>query len=89
MAERAKAMIDLQYDRKFISIEPIMDFDLEIFAKWIEDIAPIHVAVGYDNWNNRLPEPSLSKTLTAHRKIKGIYRSQRTDVERGMAYFQR
>ncbi len=56
-------MIDLQYDRKFISIEPIMDFDLEIFAKWIEEIAPIQVSVGYDNWNNRLPEPSLSKTL--------------------------
>ena len=63
VAERAKAMIDLQYERKYISVEPIMDFDIEIFAKWIEDIAPFHVAVGYDNWNNRLPEPPLSKTL--------------------------
>lgn len=62
VAEKAKAMIDLKYSRKYISIEPIMDFDLEIFAKWIEDIAPIHVAVGYDNWNNHLPEPSLSNT---------------------------
>jgi DNA repair photolyase len=62
VAERAKAMIDLQYDRKFISIEPIMDFDLEIFVKWIEDIAPIQVSVGYDNYSNRLPEPSLSNT---------------------------
>ena len=63
VAERAKAMIDLQYDRKFLSIEPIIDFDLEIFVGWIEKIAPIQVAVGYDNWHNRLPEPSLSKTL--------------------------
>jgi DNA repair photolyase len=63
VAERAKAMIDLQYDRKFLSIEPIMDFDLEIFVDWIEQIAPIHVAVGYDNWRNRLPEPPLAKTL--------------------------
>ena len=63
VAERAKAMIDLQYDRKFLSIEPTMDFDLEIFVGWIEEIAPIHVAVGYDNWNNRLPEPPLAKTL--------------------------
>jgi len=63
VADRAKAMIDLKYSRKYISIEPIVDFDLEIFEEWIEDIAPIHVAVGYDNWNNHLPEPSLSKTL--------------------------
>jgi len=62
-AERAKAMIGLQYDRKYVSIEPIMDFDIEMLAKWVEDIAPIRVAVGYDNWNNRLPEPPLSKTL--------------------------
>jgi protein gp37 len=70
VAERAKAMIDLQYDRKYISIEPIIDFDLEIFIKLIEDIAPIHVAVGYDNWNNRLPEPQLSKTSQLIEKLK-------------------
>jgi DNA repair photolyase len=70
VAERAKAMIDLGYDQKFLSIEPIMDFDIEIFAKWIEEIAPIHVAVGYDNWNNRLPEPSLTKTLQLIERLK-------------------
>jgi protein gp37 len=63
LAERVAAMIDLQYDRKFLSIEPVMDFDLEIFVGWIEKIAPIQLAVGYDNWSNHLPEPSLSKTL--------------------------
>ena len=62
VTERAKAMIDLQYSKKFISVEPIMDFDIETFVEWIERIAPIHVSVGYDNWNNRLPEPSLSMT---------------------------
>jgi hypothetical protein len=37
--------------------------DTEKFIEWIEDIAPIHVSVGYDNYGNRLPEPPLSKTL--------------------------
>lgn len=69
VAERAKAMTNLQYDRKFLSIEPIMDFDVEIFTKWIEEIAPIRVAVGYDNWRNRLPEPSLSKTSQLIEKL--------------------
>jgi protein gp37 len=61
--ERTLAMSELNYKRKFISIEPIMDFDLDIFAGMIENIAPEHAAVGYDNWNNHLPEPSLSKTM--------------------------
>jgi DNA repair photolyase len=70
VAERAKAMIDLQYDHKYVSVEPIMDFDLEIFADLIEKIAPIRVAVGYDNWNNHLPEPSLTKTLQLIERLK-------------------
>jgi DNA repair photolyase len=63
IAERATAMIELPYKRKFVSIEPILDFDVETFAEMIERISPELVAVGYDNWHNRLPEPSLSKTL--------------------------
>jgi hypothetical protein len=45
-----------------VSIEPIMDFDLEPFVQWIGDIKPILVHVGYDNYNSNLPEPPLSKT---------------------------
>jgi protein gp37 len=72
VAERGRAMIDLQYDRKYLSIEPILDFDLEIFAKWIADIAPIQVALGYDNWNNRLPEPPLAKTKQLIDRLNGF-----------------
>ena len=61
-AERYKAMVELPYRNKLISIEPIMDFDLETFVQWIREIEPVLVHVGYDNYNNNLPEPSLSKT---------------------------
>lgn len=60
--ERYKCMVNLPWKRKLVSIEPIMDFDLEIFVKWIKDIGPVLVHVGYDNYNNNLVEPSLSKT---------------------------
>jgi len=60
--ERYKYMADLPYSKKLVSIEPIMDFNLEVFAQWIKDIGPVLVHVGYDNYNNCLPEPSLSKT---------------------------
>ena len=50
--------------QKHISIEPIIDFDLDILLKWILKIKPnFGVSVGYDNYNCRLPEPPLAKTL--------------------------
>lgn len=44
-----------------ISIEPIMDFS-EVFLSYIHKAHPSMVAVGYDNYNCHLPEPSLKKT---------------------------
>ena len=50
--------------RKHVSIEPVLDFDLEEFLEWILDIKPsFGVSVGYDNYGCRLPEPPLAKTL--------------------------
>jgi len=49
--------------RRHISIEPIMDFDLDVMFKWITDIEPELVSIGYDNYNHHLPEPPLSKVL--------------------------
>jgi len=61
-SERYKVMRDLEWDKKFISVEPILDFDLDVFVQWIREIKPVMVYVGYDNYNCGLPEPSLEKT---------------------------
>ena len=50
----------------FISIEPILDFDLDTFETDIYRIKPWAVAVGYDNYPDKhphLPEPPLEKTM--------------------------
>ena len=61
--DRLAAMHLLKDDiRKMISIEPIMDFDLDSFVNEIETIRPSFVYVGYDNYLYGLPEPFLSKT---------------------------
>ena len=62
-SSRYRAMVELDWDKKFISIEPILDFNLDIFVKWIREIDPLIVYIGYDNYNNGLPEPKLAKTL--------------------------
>ena len=65
-------MILDKHPHKFISIEPIMDFDLAGFVWWIEDIAPEIVEVGADNYNNNLPEPEPEKVERLLSYLKGI-----------------
>jgi len=62
--ERWRAMRDLDWGYKFICMEPIMDFDLPIVFNWIVSLAPElwGIAIGYDNYQNSLPEPALAKT---------------------------
>ena len=58
---RHLVMVALESKHKFISIEPIMDFDLDIFIDWLVSIKPEIVEVGADNYQNGLPEPSPEK----------------------------
>jgi len=48
-------------DRCMVSIEPIIDFNLVVFLGMIAHIEPEFVYIGYDNYNNNLPEPSVEK----------------------------
>ena len=54
----------------FISIEPILDFDPLTFLNLILEVDPGAIAIGYDNYNHRLPEPSLEKTLNLIKTLK-------------------
>lgn len=59
--ERYRDFKALDWPRKMISIEPIMDFDLEEFVSWIKSIDPEFVSIGADSKNNELTEPSSEK----------------------------
>ena len=47
--------------RKSITIEPIMDFDLDELVSMIKRVKPEWVAIGADSKNHNLPEPSEEK----------------------------
>ena len=47
----------------YITIEPIMKFDLKTFVYWIKACNPLGVWVGADSGCNNLPEPSKKKIL--------------------------
>ncbi len=69
MAEARRMRPDLHY---LVSVEPVMDFDVDVIVDWIRAIAPTVVYVGYDNYNNRLPEPPLAKVEELIRRLTGF-----------------
>ncbi|MEM3646574.1 MAG: hypothetical protein QW334_00315 [Thermofilum sp.] len=64
-SKRYMNFLKLDYPRKVVTIEPIMDFDLGIFRDWVLNIEPEYVWIGYNSRSKhvRLPEPPLEKTL--------------------------
>lgn len=60
VTERQEMIINNSF-KVMITIEPIMDFDLEPFIKMIKEIKPFQVAIGADSKNHKLPEPSKEK----------------------------
>ena len=60
------------YHNKMVSIEPIMDFDMEIFVNWLKEIAPVVVHVGYANYNQYIPEPTLEKTADLIKELSSF-----------------
>ena len=47
----------------YITIEPILDFDLFEFSQMLRMIEPIQINIGADSGNNKLPEPPKEKIL--------------------------
>ena len=58
--QRMEAMWRLGYP-KMVSIEPIIDFDLDVMVEWIKLIKPEFVSVGADSKGYKLPEPEPQK----------------------------
>lgn len=59
---RYKDFLKIDFPRKSITVEPILDFDVGVLAMWIYNIRPERVYVGYDTKRNNLSEPSMEKT---------------------------
>jgi len=57
---------------KYITIEPIMDFDLKSFISMIQICKPLQVNIGADSGKNKLPEPTMEKVMMLIEMLKGF-----------------
>jgi hypothetical protein len=78
----------LDYPKKIVTVEPIMDFDLDIFVDWIVSIKPLAVFIGYNSHPKKvsLPEPNMEKTLDLIVALKNKGIKVLTKELRKMAY---
>lgn len=78
----------LDYPKKIVTIEPIMDFDLDIFVDWIVNIKPLAVFIGYNSHPKKvqLNEPDMEKTLDLIVALKNKGIRVLTKELRKMAY---
>jgi len=60
---RSAAMHKITGFQKHVTIEPIMDFDLDEMVSMIKFCEPTKVNIGADSKHNHLPEPSKDKLL--------------------------
>jgi hypothetical protein len=62
---RYEMFSNLRYPRKVVTIEPIMEFDFEIFLNWIVNIQPEAVYIGFESSRYEMPftEPHMEKVL--------------------------
>lgn len=56
--------------RKFLTCEPILDFDVEEFARWIGEIKPDFFNIGADSKGHNLIEPPHAKILELVEELK-------------------
>ena len=67
--DRVAAMIGWKV-RKFVTIEPVLDFDVDVFAEWIARIEPEFVNLGADSKAHHLPEPTIEKIMALVDRLK-------------------
>jgi len=67
---RAFSFGNIKGIKKYVTIEPILDFDLIEMVNIIQECEPYQVNIGADSGNNHLPEPSKEKLLQLIKELE-------------------
>jgi hypothetical protein len=74
--------------KKFLTLEPLLNFDLEILVVWIILAKPDFVNIGADSKGNGLYEPEAEKIVALIKAIRGegIEVREKRNLERLIGY---
>lgn len=70
-AERVRAIKQiLPCFKRFVTIEPVLDFDVDVLASWIAEIRPDFLNLGADSKGIGLIEPTVEKIMQFTEKLR-------------------
>ena len=70
---RFQDFLHLDWPRKALVMEPIIDFDLDVIVEWVTKLKPETIMIGSASKGRRnLPEPSHLKVLELHKELQGL-----------------
>lgn len=58
--------------KSMISIEPLLNFDLDAMVEWVNEISPSFVSIGADSITKKFLAPSFEKTKELINELEGI-----------------
>lgn len=64
--KRFHDLLDIKHPLKMVTIEPVMNFNLEHMINWMDLLKPCMIWLGYDTKGCRLPEPPLRMVMDLH-----------------------
>ena len=68
--DRAFGLSVLDDYKRYLTIEPIMDFDVKELVELVKLTHATQINIGADSGNNNLPEPSKEKILALIEELK-------------------
>ena len=60
-SQRYADFMDLQWDKKIVTVKPVLDFDLDTLRQWIVSINPRAVFIGYNSKPEKVSLPESEK----------------------------
>lgn len=60
-SKRYVDFVTVKHPLKMVTMEPIMKFDEQVILRWMQDIDPMVIWMGYDSKNTGLPSPSIDE----------------------------
>lgn len=68
-SQRFQNFLQVKHKTKMLTMEPVIDFDVDIIVSWAKMLNPCMIWFGYDSKRNYLPEPELKKVKILHWKL--------------------
>ena len=72
VSKRFEDFLKVKHHKKMITIEPVLEFDINTMLEWCKKVKPVMIWMGYDSKKRLDGEPTLTLFRELRRRLKGL-----------------